>query len=70
MYHHRNMKLAPVDRRVAFNQAVIKELEKLSPDHAFRLRREGIALGWWNTIDYARTSGKGVDGAVDMIMKD
>jgi hypothetical protein len=56
------------DRRVMFNRDVLEALEKASPNHAISLRRQGEALEWWIACDYARTSGKGVQDAVDYIL--
>lgn len=38
-----------------YNKAVLRELERISPEHAAMLNQKGTALGWWDTIGYFRT---------------
>jgi hypothetical protein len=69
-YYHRvkTMKLAPVDRRMSFEQAVINRLEAKSVNHAITLRRMGMGLGWWETCEQMRLSDCSVDDVVNYIV--
>lgn len=48
-------KAGPNDR-IRYNQQVMSELRKISQEHADALNSRGSVLGWWNTVDYYRTS--------------
>ena len=39
----------------SYNRAVLRELERISPEHAAMLNQKGTALGWWDNIGYFRT---------------
>jgi len=55
---------------MAYNRAVLRELERIAPEHAAMLNQKGTALGWWDNIGYWRTQHTAPEEAAKKLASD
>lgn len=52
-----------------YNRQTVAALKAINPEAAATLYDRGSSLGWWNTVDYFRTSGQSVGAAALAVSK-